>query len=153
MFIAIREDSITLDGALAHLQHDGAGAVITMSGLSRPTDVAGIPLSHLEYEAYREMALREMEAICWAAHERWPIIDITMLHRVGRVGISEPSVIIAVASAHRREAFQACEYAIDRLKEIVPIWKTEIPLQVVSRGSSKGSIGRSSGSDSRKSRP
>lgn len=153
MLAMLRTEPITLAEALEHLNRDGAGAVVTMSGLSRPTDVEGMALAHLEYEAYREMALREMDMICLEACQRWPIIDIVMLHRVGRVGIGEPSVVIAVASPHRREAFDACQYAIDTLKEIVPIWKTEVPLQAVSSGSSKGSIGRSSGSDSKKSRP
>jgi molybdopterin synthase catalytic subunit len=153
MLVALREDPIALTEALEYLNHGGAGAVVMMSGLSRPTDAEGTSLSHLAYEAYREMAQREMEAICGETRERWPIIDIAMLHRVGRVGIGEPSVVIAVASAHRREAFHACQFAIDRLKETVPIWKLEVPLQTVSSGSSKGSLGKPSGSDSRKSRP
>ncbi len=153
MLVALREDPITLAQALEHLNRDGAGAVVTMSGLSRPTDAEGVPLSHLEYEAYREMAEREMGAICSEAQKRWSVIDIVILHRVGSVGIGEPSVIVAVSSAHRKEAFRACEYAIDCLKEIVPIWKTEVPLQAVSSDSSKGSTGKPSGNDSRNKRP
>lgn len=153
MLAELRKAPITLEEALESLNRNGAGAVVTMCGLSRPTDAEGTPLSHLDYEAYREMAERQMEAICSETRRRWPIIDIVMLHRVGSVGIGEPSVIIVVASAHRREAFYACQFAIDKLKETVPIWKEEVPLQTASSGSAKGSIGRPSGSDSKNKRP
>jgi len=79
----------------------------------------------LEYEAYPEMALRELERIGRQACERWPIRKIGIVHRVGPVPVGEASVAIAVSSAHRAAAFEACRFAIDRLKEIVPIWKKE----------------------------
>ena len=80
---------------------------------------------HLEYEAYVPMALKEMEKIEADAKAQWPIKKIAMVHRIGRVDIGEASIVIAVSSAHRNEAFLACRYAIDTLKKTVPIWKKE----------------------------
>lgn len=79
----------------------------------------------LEYEAYAPMAIKMMERIEQEARGRWSLQKIAIVHRVGRVEIGEVSVLIAVSSSHRLEAFEACRYLIDRLKEIVPIWKRE----------------------------
>lgn len=79
----------------------------------------------LDYEAYQPMALKIMERIEQEARDRWPLHKIGIVHRVGRVEIGEASVVIAVSSAHRNDAFEACRYVIDRLKQIVPIWKRE----------------------------
>jgi molybdopterin synthase catalytic subunit len=79
----------------------------------------------LEYEAYEEMALPLMERIAAECRERWRVTDVRMVHRLGPLAIGEASVAVAVASPHRREAFEACRYAIDTLKATVPIWKKE----------------------------
>lgn len=79
----------------------------------------------LEYEAYVPMALKTIEGIERETRERWNLHEINIVHRIGKVGIGEASVVIAVSSAHREEAFKACRYLIDRLKEAVPIWKRE----------------------------
>lgn len=79
----------------------------------------------LEYEAYAPMAIKMMERIEQEARGRWSLQKIAIVHRLGRVEIGEVSVLIAVSSSHRLEAFEACRYLIDRLKEIVPIWKRE----------------------------
>ena len=79
----------------------------------------------LEYEAYEPMALRMMEKIIQEAKTRWDIHEAAIVHRVGKVNVGEASVVIAVSSAHRDEAFQACRFLIDRLKQVVPIWKRE----------------------------
>jgi molybdopterin synthase catalytic subunit len=71
------------------------------------------------------MALKTMDQIIGEVHERWPINRIGMIHRLGRIEISESSVVIVVTSPHRKAAFESCQYAIDRLKKIVPIWKKE----------------------------
>jgi molybdopterin synthase catalytic subunit len=86
---------------------------------------AGRRVLWLEYEAYEEMALPLMEEIARGARARWSITSISIVHRLGRLEIGEASVAIAVASPHRREAFEACRYAIDTLKKTVPIWKKE----------------------------
>ena len=85
----------------------------------------GRAVTQLEYEAFPEMALAEMRKIGDEARRRWPVTAIAIVHRIGVVPIGEASVVIAVSSAHRAAAFEACHFAIDRLKEVVPIWKKE----------------------------
>lgn len=102
----------------------GAGAICTFIGTTRENN-AGRTVIRLEYEAYEPMALSEMRKLADEAGRRWPIVRIAITHRIGLVEIGETSVAIAVSSAHRGEAFEACRFAIDRLKEIVPIWKKE----------------------------
>jgi molybdopterin synthase catalytic subunit len=102
--------------------HDGALALFV--GVVR-NEHAGRSVLHLEYEAYESMALSEMQAIEREARRSWPITEIRIVHRLGRMEIGEASVAVAVASPHRREAFEACRFAIDTLKKTVPIWKKE----------------------------
>jgi molybdopterin synthase catalytic subunit len=97
---------------------------VTFAGTTRDHN-DGRSVTRLEYEAYPEMALAEMRKIGDEARQRWPIADIAIVHRIGVVPIGEASVVIAVSSAHRAAAFAACHFAIDRLKEVVPIWKKE----------------------------
>jgi MoaE-MoaD fusion protein len=101
-----------------------AGAIVTFAGITR-ADNAGRNVIRLEYEAYEPMALNEMRRLAREAGERWDIVRIAVSHRVGLVDIGETSVAIAVSAAHRGKAFEACRFAIDRLKEVVPIWKKE----------------------------
>lgn len=101
-----------------------AGAVCTFAGTTR-NENAGRNVIKLEYEAYEAMALSEMRKLAEEAGRRWQIVRIAITHRIGVVEIGETSVAIAVSAAHRTEAFEACRFAIDRLKEIVPIWKKE----------------------------
>jgi molybdopterin synthase catalytic subunit len=100
------------------------GATVTFIGTTRDHN-DGRSVTRLEYEAYPEMAIAEMRRIGETAQERWPIARIAIVHRIGVVPIGEASVVIAVSAGHRRAAFEACHFAIDRLKEIVPIWKKE----------------------------
>ena len=101
-----------------------AGATVTFVGTTR-RDNAGRKVLRLEYEAYEPMALREMRKLADEAGRRCNIVRIAIRHRTGVVAIGEVSVAIAVSAAHRGEAFDACRFAIDRLKEVVPIWKKE----------------------------
>lgn len=101
-----------------------AGAIVTFVGTTRDHN-DGRRVIRLEYEAYPEMALEQMRRIGATMRERWALARIAMVHRVGVVPIGEASVVIAVSSAHRVAAFEACHFAIDRLKEVVPIWKKE----------------------------
>lgn len=80
----------------------------------------------LEYEFYESMALKEMNKIAGQASQKWPIKNILIHHRTGILKVGEVAVIIAVAAAHRAQAFEACRYAIDTLKQTVPIWKKEV---------------------------
>ena len=102
----------------------GAGGAVTFVGTTRRDNVGRVVL-RLEYEAYEPMALREMRKLAHEAGERFGIVRIAIQHRIGVVEIGEISVAIAVSAAHRAEAFEACRFAIDRLKEVVPIWKKE----------------------------
>src|SRR3990172_594180 len=102
-----------------------AGGIAVFLGVVRNNNL-GREVDYLEYDAYPEMAERQMRVIAEEVQGRWPIAAIAMRHRIGRLEIGEASVGIAVSSAHRKEAIEACHYAIDRLKQIVPIWKKEV---------------------------
>jgi len=109
---------------LAAVGDPAAGASVLFLGTTRDEN-AGRRVTRLEYEAFASMAVREMRQLARAARRRWPIRRVAMIHRIGVVPIGEASVGIAVSAAHRTEAFEACHWLIDRLKEIVPIWKKE----------------------------
>lgn len=104
---------------------DADGAVIVFRGVARRQS-RGREVVHLEYEAYPEMAEKVMEQIGDEMKTRWPITGVAMVHRTGVLEIGQASVVIAISAPHRGEAFAAAQYAIDRLKEIVPIWKKEV---------------------------
>ena len=109
---------------LAAVRDPGAGAVVVFTGTTRRTN-AGRRVVRLEYEAHAPMAIREMRRLGADAKRRWRLRKVAMVHRVGVVPVGEPSVVIAVSAGHRKEAFAAGRWLIDRLKEIVPIWKKE----------------------------
>lgn len=108
----------------ARLLEGDSGAVVIFDGVAR-NNTKGRRTLYLEYEGYEPMSLRTMEQIGCEVHERWPINRLGIVHRLGRIDTTESSVVIVVTSAHRKIAFEACHYAIDRLKKIVPIWKKE----------------------------
>jgi molybdopterin synthase catalytic subunit len=116
-----------LDVAAVERQVAGpdCGGLVTFVGAVRD-HACGRLIRELEYEAYPGMAEAEMDAICAEAAERWPGARVAIAHRVGRLAIGEAAVVVAAAAPHRAEAFAACRYAIDVLKERVPIWKKEI---------------------------
>ncbi len=114
-------DARRLESAVAH---PGAGAICTFTGIVRDSS-RGETVTHLEYEAYAAMAERQMRVIVDEIVQRWPEARVAMAHRTGRLLVGEPSVVVSVACPHRAEAFEACRYGIDRLKESVPIWKKE----------------------------
>lgn len=101
-----------------------AGATVTFIGTVRDHG-RGKPVTHLEYEAYEAAAEMGMAEIGEEIRARWPVAGVAIAHRVGSLAIGEASVVICVSSAHRDAAFAACQYAIERIKEIVPIWKKE----------------------------
>ncbi len=102
-----------------------AGGVVTFVGAVRDHS-RGHAIQHLEYEAYAEMAVQEMDRIVRRAAERWPGTRLAIAHRVGHLEIGDAAVVVAAAAPHRAEAFEACRFAIDTLKETVPIWKKEV---------------------------
>ena len=121
----ITQEPIRLDELTAFVADPGAGAMATFVGTTRDSN-EGRRVVRLEYECYPGMAEKEMEKIGREVLERWPVKKVAMLHRLGRVDIGEASVAIAVSSGHRHAAFEACHYAINQLKETVPIWKKEL---------------------------
>ncbi len=116
----------TLDtGALVRaLDTTGIGAVTTFIGLVRDHNL-GRRVLHLEYEAYEALAVKGLDRIVSESLEQWPSVRVAIHHRIGRMEIGDASVAIAAASPHRGEAFAASRYAIERIKQIVPIWKHE----------------------------
>lgn len=100
------------------------GAVVTFDGIVR-NNFAGRAVRFLEYEAYAEMAEKKMAEIGKEIRQKFSVGEIAMVHRLGRLEIGESSVVIAVAAPHRHAAFEACAYAMDRVKEEVPVWKKE----------------------------
>ncbi len=122
----ITSEELSPDEVIARLAHGGVGAVIAFVGVVRGV-TEGREVRYLEYEAYPEMAEEALEQIGGEIRARWKTIEnVAIVHRVGRLDIGETSVVIAVSAAHRGEVFDAVHYAIDRLKEIAPIWKKEV---------------------------
>ncbi len=140
----ITETPLSLDDVAGRVAAPNRGAATVFAGLVRgETDLANpyaaapptgsgdeqgrLRTDYLEYEAYEEMAVAVLAQIGAEVQERWPQIEaVSIVHRVGRIEVGEPSVVIAVAAAHRKGTFDACSYAIERLKAIVPIWKREV---------------------------
>jgi MoaE-MoaD fusion protein len=106
------------------LQTPSDGAVVTFEGVVR-NHSKGRKTLYLEYEAYTPMAVRKMEEIGAEAKEKFEIDSVGIIHRTGKLEIGETSVAIVVTAAHRRPAFEACHHLIDRLKQVVPVWKKE----------------------------
>lgn len=108
----------------ATVEDDGAGALVTFVGVVRD-NARGRKVQWLDYEAYPEAAEKMLARIGVEMRDKWPVLKVAIEHRTGKLGIGEASVVIAVSSAHRDAAFAASAYAIERIKEIVPIWKKE----------------------------
>lgn len=122
--IRIVEIPIDHDAVVEEVVSPQAGAIVTFDGVVRD-HARGKKVTHLYYEAYPEMAQKEMEKIRGETMRRWSLGGVAIIHRTGRLEIGDSSVFIATSSAHRAEAFEACRYAIDTLKQTVPIWKKE----------------------------
>ncbi len=121
----LSDEPLSLDRVVAEVRDDEAGAIATFTGTTR-IHSRERTVTHLDYEAYEGMAERVMAEIADALHARYELCAIAIHHRVGRVGIGETSVVIAVSAAHRQAALAACKDAIDELKERVPLWKKEV---------------------------
>jgi molybdopterin synthase catalytic subunit len=121
---AIIEGPLDASAVAELVAHPGCGAIATFTGAVRNLNL-GRRVERLEYEAYAPLAVRVFERIAAEAAERWPGAALAVHHRVGRLNVGEASVIIAAASPHRADAFAVCRYAIERVKQIAPIWKRE----------------------------
>ena len=121
----LSEEPLSLDAVVAEVRSDEAGAIATFTGTTRIRS-RGRTVTHLEYEAYPGMAEDVMGQIAADLERRHDLCAVAIHHRIGRVGIGEPSVVIAVSAPHRSDALAACREAIDTLKETVPLWKKEV---------------------------
>jgi molybdopterin synthase catalytic subunit len=121
----LSEGPLELDAVVRAVSDERAGAIATFTGTTR-VHSRGRTVQYLEYEAYPEMAENVMEQIAHRLIEKHDVLAMAMHHRVGRVDIGEPSVVIAVSAPHRAAALAACAEAIDTLKELVPVWKKEV---------------------------
>jgi molybdopterin synthase catalytic subunit len=125
--IVISGQALRADRATEFVTDARAGGIDVFLGTTRAEKASdGRELIALDYEAYEEMAMNQLHELARRARKKWPIIKLAMLHRVGRVELGEPSVIIAVSTPHRADAFEACRFLIDQLKVDVAIWKKEV---------------------------
>lgn len=123
--IYITDDKLNSKTCTEAVTYPGAGGLVVFVGTVRD-QTKGKAVKYLEFEAYEQMALKEMQKIAEDATQKWSLHKMVIHHRTGLVKIEEEAVVIACSSAHRKEAFEACQYAIDTLKETVPIWKKEV---------------------------
>lgn len=126
-WIAILPEPLPAADVVAFVQDRAAGGIDVFLGTTRAErSDSGAELEALDYEAYAEMAMRQLRSLAGRARERWPVIKMALIHRTGRVALGEPSVIIGISTPHRGEAFEACRFLIDELKRDVAIWKKEL---------------------------
>jgi molybdopterin synthase catalytic subunit len=122
---AITSDPLDPAPLVEAVRRDESGAVALFYGVVR-NENKGRTVQYLEYDAYPEMAIKKMKEVADEVRARFPVTGVGVLHRIGRLEIGETSLLVAVSSGHRKEAFDACHFAVDRIKQIVPIWKKEV---------------------------
>jgi molybdopterin synthase catalytic subunit len=122
---SLSQGPLDAESVVSRVAGPGMGGIVTFVGAVRD-HARGRQIRHLEYESYPEMAEREMERIAAQAEQRWPGTKLAIDHRTGHLEIGDIAVIVVAAAPHRAEAFEACRFAIDTLKETVPIWKKEV---------------------------
>ncbi len=125
VLVDVTRETIDVAALASFVEDPAAGASVVFTGTVRNHSPGRKAVSRLEYEAYGEFAIRTIETIIDDAEEKWPILRVAAVHRVGSLGVGEPAVCVAVSSAHRADSFEACRYIIDELKSRVPIWKKE----------------------------
>jgi molybdopterin synthase catalytic subunit len=124
--IKITQDPIDVSAVTQSVADDGSGATVLFLGTVRDHSDQTSSVSEMYYEAYTEMAEEAMKKIETEAISRWSLKKFAAVHRIGTMRVGEVSVAIAVSAEHRKEAFEACQYAIDTIKKTVPLWKKEI---------------------------
>ena len=124
-FVEITNEPLNIGEIARRVVPVNCGAIVTLDGFVRQF-TKGRETEYLVYEGYEPMALKEMEKLVKAAKEQFQIENVGIVHRLGKLEIGETSVVISVASPHRRAAFEACEWLIKELKRTVPIWKKEV---------------------------
>lgn len=126
-WIEILPTPLDTNRAVAFVTDAAAGGIAVFLGTTRAEkNPDGRNLLSLDYEAYEQMALEQLRKLAADARRKWPIINLALFHRTGEVKVTEPSVVIAVSTPHRADAFEACRYLIDSLKKDVAIWKKEV---------------------------
>jgi len=125
MLFEVKRAALDPQLLIDHVRKDESGAVALFSGVVRNENL-GRRVLYLEYDAYPEMAESVMRGIAEEVMGRWPITDVAIQHRTGRLEIGETSLLVAVSAPHRKEAFEACHALVDRFKEVVPVWKKEV---------------------------
>ncbi|MGC8511373.1 MAG: molybdenum cofactor biosynthesis protein MoaE [Acidimicrobiales bacterium] len=126
-WVAVSPLPLDVDALSAWATRPECGAVVTFCGNARATAVTGHEIVELDYDADVALAEARIREVTAAARDRWPeVVAIAIHHRVGRVAVREPAVVIVVASPHRREAFEAARFCIDAVKSTVPLWKREV---------------------------
>ena len=123
--ILVTREPLNPEAITTTVRKEANGGVVTFLGTTR-NDSDGRRVLYLEYEAYEGMAEKMLGRIAGEISQRWGITDVSIAHRFGRLELGEISLVVAVASPHRQEAFQACLYTVDRIKQNVPIWKKEV---------------------------
>jgi molybdopterin synthase catalytic subunit len=122
---AITREPLDPQPLVEAVRKDESGAVALFYGVVRNHNM-GRSVQYLEYDAYESMAVKKLREVADEVCAKFPVTGIAALHRIGRLEIGETSLLVAVSSPHRKEAFEACHYAVDRIKETVPVWKKEV---------------------------
>ena len=123
--VGVSEKALDPAKLLAEVGDTTAGAIVLFLGTARDHSEGKTGITHLEYEAYPEMVEQKLAEIAGETVHKWPLVRLAVEHRVGEVAIGHPSVVVAVSSAHRDDAFEAGRFVIDELKKRAPIWKKE----------------------------
>jgi molybdopterin synthase catalytic subunit len=125
--IEITQDPLLPEIAINRVRKDAYGCVVTFMGLVRDSSSSGKKVLFLEYDvSSHEVARRELQRIADEIEARWQLEDIAIFHRIGRLEVGESTLVVAIAAPHRKEAFEACQYALDRFKEVVSMWEKEV---------------------------
>jgi molybdopterin synthase catalytic subunit len=124
--VRITAEPLSVDEALAFIADPSSGGSCIFVGTVRDTDADGVVVTGLTYESWNDVAVDRLHEIADRLRDRWPIRKVALLHRTGDLGVGDASVVVAVSSPHRAEAFEACREGIEQLKHDVPIWKKEL---------------------------
>lgn len=130
MTVEVTDSPIDIARLIEKTRNADAGALVTFQGTVRKFS-GNVEVVSLDYESYKEMAIKQMNDIVGTAVKRFGVLEINVVHRIGNVKLTEDSVAICCSSPHRKEAFEACRFVIDEIKEKVPIWKKDITPQGV----------------------
>lgn len=125
MTVEITDSEIDITSLIEKTRNLNAGALVTFQGTVRKM-TGDFEVESLTYESYKDMAIKQIQGIVEEAIQRFGVIGINVVHRLGNIKLTEDSIAICCASSHRKEAFKACEFVIDEIKEKAPIWKKDI---------------------------